>query len=255
MVGSGTGVTPGRRSGRQPDGGLGGQTDEAAVTGGCRACCYRSVNRTTVGARVVETLGARLRQLRLARDCSLSELARRSGIGKGTISELENDRRGARLDTLFALTTALDAPLGALLPDPDTRAGEAVRGDCVAAELLGRWPVGPHLVEVYRAVLGQAAQRSAPHAAGVEETVTVVRGRARVGCAGDERVLAAGESLRYPGDRPHRYQALDAPAEVVLLMHYPNAGPGGAESPAGDEGPDSPVGPAGPRTTRKGTPR
>ncbi|MFI0938810.1 helix-turn-helix domain-containing protein [Streptomyces sp. NPDC021020] len=179
-----------------------------------------------------ETLGARLRRLRSERGCSLSELARRSGIGKGTISELENDRRGARLDTLFALTTALEAPLGALLPDapPDIGAAGtgAVRGESVAAVLLGRWPVGPQLVEVYRAVLDETRQDSAPHAAGVEETVTVVRGRVRVGPADAERELGPGESARYPGDRPHRFRALGGPAEVVLLMHYPG---GGAESP------------------------
>jgi transcriptional regulator with XRE-family HTH domain len=180
---------------------------------------------------VDETLGMRLRRLRGERGCSLSELARRSGIGKGTISELENDRRGARLGTLFALTTALGAPLGALLPDgPPTAGAGAVRGESVAAVLLGRWPAGSRLVEVYRAVLEEARQDSAPHAPGVEETVTVVTGRVRVGPAGAEQELAAGESARYPGDRPHHFLALGGPAEVVLLMHYPGGDPrGGAE--------------------------
>jgi transcriptional regulator with XRE-family HTH domain len=170
---------------------------------------------------VPETLGSRLRRLRDARGCSLSELARRSGIGKGTISELENDRRGARLDTLFALTTALDAPLGALLPDESPPAAAPARGDSVAAVLLTSWPLGDRLVEVYRAALGPSAQDSAPHAAGVEETVTVVRGAVRVGAAGRTRELAEGESHRYPGDLPHRFQALGGLADVVLLMHYP----------------------------------
>lgn len=170
---------------------------------------------------MAQTLGSRLRGLRQARGCSLSELARRSGIGKGTISELENDRRGARLDTLFALTTALDAPLGALLPAEGEQGAAPARGDSVAAVLLGRWPLEDELVEVYRATLAATRQDSSPHAAGVEETVTVVRGMARVGAAGDERELAAGESLRYRGDLPHRFQALGGPAQVVLLMHYP----------------------------------
>ncbi len=128
-----------------------------------------------------ETLGTRLRSLRASRGCSLSELSRRSGIGKGTISELENDRRGARLDTLFALTTALGAPLGALLPSSAPGGGATaapdgeVRGDAVAAVLLGRWDAGPHLVEVYRVTVTAAGQRSAPHGSGVEETVTVRR--------------------------------------------------------------------------------
>jgi len=168
-----------------------------------------------------ETLGTRLRRLRAERRCSLSELSRRSGVGKGTISELENDRRGARLDTLFALTTALGAPLGALMPDGAAAAGAQVEGDSVTATLLGSWPMERYLVEVYRATLTERRQESAAHAPGVLETVTVVRGRALAGCADAERELAEGESLRYRGDLPHRFAAIGAPADVVLLMHYP----------------------------------
>jgi transcriptional regulator with XRE-family HTH domain len=171
-----------------------------------------------------ETLGTRLRRLRAERDCSLSELSRRSGVGKGTISELENDRRGARLDTLFALVTALGAPLGALMPDgAGAAAGAAqVEGDSVTATLLASWPMERYLVEVYRAALAERRQESAAHAPGVLETVTVVRGRVLAGCAGQERELGEGESLRYRGDLPHRFAAIGAPADVLLLMHYPS---------------------------------
>lgn len=162
-------------------------------------------------------MGSKLRLLRAERGVSLSELSRRSGIGKGTISELENDRRGARLDTLFALTTALDAPLSSLLSD-----ALPVEGASVAATLLARWPLDGSLVEVYRATLGVTPQESSAHAAGVEETVTVVRGRVLIGPAGGERSLGEGESLRYPGDQPHHFRALGDPADVVLLMHYPS---------------------------------
>jgi transcriptional regulator with XRE-family HTH domain len=168
-----------------------------------------------------ETLGTRLKQLRVERGCSLSELSRRSGVGKGTISELENDRRGARLDTLFALTTALGAPLGALMSDGGISGTSPVRGDSVRATLLARWPMEQYLVEVYRATLAEQQQESAAHAPGVMETVTVVRGRVRIGCAGDERELDEGESLRYRGDLPHRFASLGTSADVVLLMHYP----------------------------------
>jgi hypothetical protein len=50
----------------------------------------------------------------------------------------------------------------------------------------------------------------------------VVRGRVLAGGAGQERELGEGESLRYRGDLPHRFAALGAPADVVLLMHYPS---------------------------------
>lgn len=168
-------------------------------------------------------LGSILRQLRNERGISLSELSRRSGIGKGTISELENDHRGARLDTLFALTTALDVPLGALLPDDGTTAeGVFVSGTSVNAVLVDRWSIGTGLVEIYRATFTPDLQHSLAHAPGIEETVTTVRGRVVVGPTGMEQELGEGESLRYGGDLPHQFQALGGPAEVVLLMHYPD---------------------------------
>ncbi|MBT2504279.1 helix-turn-helix domain-containing protein [Curtobacterium sp. ISL-83] len=169
-----------------------------------------------------ESVGSRLRQLRNDRSVSLSQLSRLSGVGKGTISELENDRRGARLDTLFALTTALNAPLGALLSGHGTAGDQSIAGASVTAVFLGRWTVGTGLVEFYRATLAASRQRSHSHAVGVEETVTVVQGRVLVGPAGAERELGEGESLRYPGDVPHQFEALDDAAEIVLLMHYPD---------------------------------
>lgn len=85
-------------------------------------------------------MGSKLRRLRGERSMSLSELSRQSGIGKGTISELENHRRGARLDTLFALTTALGAPLGVLLSDGAAAETELVAGASVSAVLLNLDP-------------------------------------------------------------------------------------------------------------------
>jgi transcriptional regulator with XRE-family HTH domain len=181
---------------------------------------YRSVNRTVVV--VNNSMGSRLRQLRDDRGMSLSQLSRLSGIGKGTISELENDRRGARLDTLFALTTALSAPLGALLSDGGAADGQPIAGASVSARFLDRWRVGSDLVEVYRATLAVMQQESHAHAVGVEETVTVIRGRVLIGPFDRGQELGAGESLRYQGDVAHRFEALGDTAEIVLLMHYPD---------------------------------
>lgn len=170
-----------------------------------------------------QTAGERLRMLRAGSGTSLSELSRLSGVGKGTISELENDRRGARLDTLFALTTALGVPLSAALVDGQLTASRPISGDSVHAVLLDRWSTRSGLTEVYRATLTSDQQESDAHAGGVEETITVVSGRVLVGPVGEQRELDEGKSLRYAGDLAHGFQALGEPAEVLLLMHYPQA--------------------------------
>jgi len=184
------------------------------------------------------TVGERLRSLRTSHGVSLSELSRRSGVGKGTISELEHDLRGARLDTLFALTTALGAPLGALMPDRGGGGDEHVSGASVTAVLLERWDLEPGPVEVYRATVNVGPQRSDAHAPGVEETVTVIQGRVLVGPLGAPRELRAGESHRYAGDVPHTFTAVADPAQIVLLMHYPSRGTSTSTNTTTEEGRD-----------------
>ena len=91
-----------------------------------------------------EQVGRRLRRLREERQLSLSALARRSGVGKATLSELEGGQRNPTLETLYALTTALGVPLSTVLADPlsaaltpgSPRAGAS--GDAVTAVLTYR---------------------------------------------------------------------------------------------------------------------
>ena len=162
-------------------------------------------------------VGRRLRALREHAGLSLSELARRAGLGKGTLSELEAGVRNPTLETLFALTTALGLPLSAALPAGEPPPDAA--GDAVDAWLVER-AAGS---EVFRLrVRAGDAQRSAPHAPGVREQVLVVRGRLRVGPGED--VLGPGEVLDYAGDVPHVWVAQGGEdVAAVLVMRYPDS--------------------------------
>ncbi|WP_344749798.1 helix-turn-helix transcriptional regulator [Streptosporangium vulgare] len=51
-----------------------------------------------------------MRGLREERGISLSALARAAGVGKATLSGLENGTRNPTLDTLWAITTELGVP-------------------------------------------------------------------------------------------------------------------------------------------------
>jgi transcriptional regulator with XRE-family HTH domain len=161
-------------------------------------------------------VGRRLRALREQQGLSLSALARRAALGKGTLSELESGRRNPTLETLFALTTALGLPLSAALPS-ESAAPDAV-GAAVDAWLVER-AVGAEVFRL-RVRTGQE-QRSAPHAQGVREQVLVVAGRLRLGPDGVE--LGPGQSLDYPGDVPHVWAAQGQDASAVLVMRYPDS--------------------------------
>ena len=177
-------------------------------------------------------VGSRIRRLRGAQNISLSKLAAQSGLAKGTLSELENGHRNPTLDTLFAITTALGTPLSSLLADAwnPSMSGEAVEGAGVRATLLLRHQAPDGWVEVYVLSVSTREQHSAPHRAGVTETLVVLEGRIVAGDPERPHVAAAGDIYTYRGDLPHLYRAEGGPAIALLLMRYPiDAGAGAGQ--------------------------
>ena len=170
-------------------------------------------------------MGRRLRELREARGLSLSELARVAGVGKATLSGLENGTRDPRLETLYAIAAALGMPMSALTLDRGAPASTAspVRGEAVMSTLLEVFEEPAATYELYalRIVVG-VEQISPAHLAGVTEHLTVFRGRARVGPVGAALSAGPGEHVSWTADSPHLYAA-DGPDEVEasLLIRTP----------------------------------
>ncbi|WP_344866840.1 helix-turn-helix transcriptional regulator [Amycolatopsis ultiminotia] len=161
------------------------------------------------------SVGGRIRTLRTRAGVGLTALSAGSGLGKGTLSELENGRRNPTLDTLFAIATALSVPLSDLLT------GEEVHGDSVTATLLGRWAEPDALTEVYRLNIDERPQLSKPHSPGVLEVLTVLTGVAEVGPADAPVSLRATETHTFTAETDHVYRGVGGPATAVLTMRYP----------------------------------
>lgn len=170
-------------------------------------------------------VGRRIRRLRTERNMSLSRLASLSGLGKGTLSELERGQRNPTLDTLFAVTTVLRAPLGALLVDEiehgDPLDAAPATGESVRARLLHNFEDDQGVLETYLLEITPHEQHSSPHQAGVRETITVLRGAVRAGSRANPVLVEAGETYRYSGDEEHVFAAESAAATAILIMDYP----------------------------------
>lgn len=178
---------------------------------------------------LADNVGRALQQLRRDAGISLSELSRRSGVGKATLSELEAGRRNPTLETLYALTTALNVPLSAVLPPPDEHASASVSGNSVDAVLIARFRAATVTTEIYRmAIRPGPVQRSAAHTPGTLEHLVVLAGTAVVGGEGHERTVRPGRSYTWPADEPHTYAAKSSePVDAVLVMTYRLPGPAG----------------------------
>ena len=62
-----------------------------------------------------EIIAAALRRERDRAGLSLSELAKRAGIAKSTLSQLESGAGNPSVETLWALSVALDVPFARLI--------------------------------------------------------------------------------------------------------------------------------------------
>jgi transcriptional regulator with XRE-family HTH domain len=178
----------------------------------------------------LEVIAASLRRERRRTGLSLTEVARRAGIAKSTLSQLESGTGNPSLETLWAICVVLDVPFSRLLdpPRPHTQVIRAQEGPTVAAAqadyqatLLAACPPGARR-DVYRiaAEPGQA-RASQPHGPGVLEHVVIGAGRALVGVAGEAAELGPGDYIRYPGDVPHIFEALEPRTQAVLVSEHP----------------------------------
>ncbi|WP_417770007.1 helix-turn-helix domain-containing protein [Stappia sp.] len=172
---------------------------------------------------------AALRRERDLAGVSASELARRAGLAKSTLSQLEAGQGNPGIETLWALANALAIPVGRLLevsrPEIEViRAGEGggVRSDHAdyVARLLSAAPTAARRdIYMIEAEPGEP-HRSVAHAPGTREHVVLLAGRARVGPRGSEVELSAGDYIAYPADVAHVFEALVPGTRAVLLIEY-----------------------------------
>ena len=161
---------------------------------------------------------------------SLSALAAEAGIAKSTLSQLEAGNGNPSVETLWALAAALDVPLSLLFETeaPATKLVRAGEGDVLESEqsdfsavLLSRCPPNVRR-DVYRVVMQPGeGRRAQPHPRGTVEHMLVCAGQMRVGPAGQEEVLLAGDYYSYPGDHPHSYEALQPDTLFLMVMEAP----------------------------------
>jgi transcriptional regulator with XRE-family HTH domain len=181
-------------------------------------------------ASPLPTIAAALRRERERAGLSLTELARRAGIAKSTLSQLESGAGNPSVETLWSLGVALGVPFSRLVEPPAPtvrviRAGEGprVRSDHAdfTGTLLSAGP--PHARrDLYLLELEPGTGREAqPHTPGSIEHLVVAAGRIRTGPASDPVELGPGDYVTFAGDLPHRYEALAPGTVAVLVMEHP----------------------------------
>lgn len=184
---------------------------------------------TPRGGAPLDVIAQALRRERTRAGLSLTELARRAGIAKSTLSQLESGTGNPSVETLWAVSVVLDVPFSRLVESPSVpvvliRAGEGPRvrseQSAYVATLLSACPPNARR-DLYLITAEPGEPRaSQPHTRGVVEHVVVSGGRAMVGLAGQPLELGPGDYLSYPGDVEHVFQALEPGTFAVLVSEH-----------------------------------
>ena len=189
------------------------------------------MERTVVSRKPapLHTIAAALRRERERHGFSLAELARRAGIAKSTLSQLESGAGNPSVETLWTLAMTLDVPFSRLVDPPAApvhvvRAGDrpVLRSEHApfTSTLLAACPPGARRdLHVMTAEPGPTREAQ-PHNNGAVEHMIITSGRWRAGPAGAEVELGPGDYVRFPADQPHRYEALEPGSAAVLVMEY-----------------------------------
>lgn len=198
---------------------------------------FKEIDALHVNAAV---LGERVRKLRHERDLTIAELADRSGLSSGLISQIERGRSNPSVRTLHRLRSALGVNLWAFLQpsDPSTAAVSSTSS------------ASPHFIrrkadrlKLVRGKSGIAEELLSPRSddqmrfmeitipAGVESADMLIgqgrkgglvfSGRARLTVDGETGELEAGDSFQFPADVPHKIaNPYNEPVVLIWIMSF-----------------------------------
>jgi transcriptional regulator with XRE-family HTH domain len=178
----------------------------------------------------IDLLALSIKRERQSAGLSLTELAKRAGVAKSTLSQLESGIGNPSIETLWSLATAMGLQVTRFFEQPQQnlrviRANEGLttysENSHYAATLLADCPAGVRR-DIYRLKVQPGEVRlSQPHPPGTVEHVVLCSGSANIGPANEPVLLQAGDYISYLANAPHVFEALEADTTAVMVIEHP----------------------------------
>jgi transcriptional regulator with XRE-family HTH domain len=173
--------------------------------------------------RTLDAVGPRLKELRLRRDITLTELADETGISTSTLSRLEAGLRRPTLEQLLPLARAHAVTLDELVDapptgDPRVNLRPLPTKDGRTILPLSRRPGG---IQAYKFILPAGTDDEQPDLRTHEgyDWAFVLNGRLRLVLGEHDLVLEPGEAAEFDTRTPHWFGATSSgPVEFLSLV-------------------------------------
>ena len=170
-------------------------------------------------ASIEDVVRSRLRSLRNTLGLSLDDVAAATHLSASTISRIETGRRTISLDVLVPLARALQVDLDTLL-EADHDDDVVIRPTASSSDGRTTWmlsrPTGRTIAIKMRLEPGAAPPTPQVHPG--HDWFVVVEGRVRLTLGERDVVVESGEAAEFATMTPHAIQALDGPAELIMIF-------------------------------------
>lgn len=171
----------------------------------------------------LDLVGPRLKNVRVQRGITLTDVSERTGISKSTLSRLENGQRRPSLELLLPLAQAYRVPLDELVGAPEV--GDP-RIRLKPRQVSGRTVLpltrGPHGVQAWKIIIPKGQSTPRPRAHEGYEWLYVLSGRMRLVLGDQDLVLGVGEAAEFDTAVPHWFGSTgEGAAEVLSIFGRP----------------------------------
>lgn len=174
-------------------------------------------------------LGNRIHTVRKRRNMSLSELARRAGVSKSLVTQVEHEQTNPSVETVRQLANALEVPLFTFFVEEQSRMivrkderfhmtlpGTNVQREILTPHLQGRMAIVTSLFPPG----AQGTQQEMTHQG--DEWALVLEGTLTVVLAGERHLLHEGDSIYFDAMLPHVFRnESESPTRIIVAFSPP----------------------------------
>ncbi len=176
----------------------------------------------TIDDRRRPAVGAQVKRWRTERGLTLANVAERSGLNVGYLSQIENDKASPSLTCLASLGEALDVPIAWFLIDETPAPTVVRRAERPVRELefgrLEQVDGGTSRDVSVVEVVGGPGGRIGAHAHAGDEHHLVLRGRFRMSQGDHVLEVGPGDYVRWDGAIPHDGEVLGDEEGAMLIV-------------------------------------